>query len=276
MIDSEIAQLPHYSSIDFSNGHEISAYNHLLISLMQHYGLLDCRAVSTAMSRQLLQQSKEWVKAIEGNIAVTPVHELIVALSGFDLIHRIAFRTPASSAFIGGCYLKSFNERIRGNMLISDTDLYSAMSDRIQFRDKAFFDKPLQWQCLTSSEWYNECKSTGKFRNSSLEQSLHKARILLDKDLFAFTGRNQEQFKRMLSDHYLPSIIVNGTENAETLKAKLAFLRSNRQRFNSIRQAYTIEQNLLTALMQSADTHQLDRIAYSLDAQFKTHLAEAM
>ncbi len=276
MIDSEIAQLPHYSSIDFSNGHEISAYNHLLISLMQHYGLLDCRAVSTAMSRQLLQQSKEWVKAIEGNIAVTPVHELIVALSGFDLIHRIAFRTPASSAFIGGCYLKSFNERIRGNMLISDTDLYSAISDRIQFRDKAFFDKPLQWQCLTSSEWYNECKSTGKFRNSSLEQSLHKARILLDKDLFAFTGRNQEQFKRMLSDHYLPSIIVNGTENAETLKAKLAFLRSNRQRFNSIRQAYTIEQNLLTALMQSADTHQLDRIAYSLDAQFKTHLAEAM
>ncbi len=276
MIDSEIAQLPHYSSIDFSNGHEISAYNHLLISLMQHYGLLDCRAVSTAMSRQLLQQSKEWVKAIEGNIAVTPVHELIVALCGFDLIHRIAFRTPASSAFIGGCYLKSFNERIRGNMLISDTDLYSAISDRIQFRDKAFFDKPLQWQCLTSSEWYNECKSTGKFRNSSLEQSLHKARILLDKDLFAFTGRNQEQFKRMLSDHYLPSIIVNGTENAETLKAKLAFLRSNRQRFNSIRQAYTIEQNLLTALMQSADTHQLDRIAYSLDAQFKTHLAEAM
>lgn len=276
MIDSEIAQLPHYSSIDFSNGHEISAYNHLLISLMQHYGLLDCRAASTAMSRQLLQQSKEWVKAIEGNIAVTPVHELIVALSGFDLIHRIAFRTPASSAFIGGCYLKSFNERIRGNMLISDTDLYSAIFDRIQFRDKAFFDKPLQWQCLTSSEWYNECKSTGKFRNSSLEQSLHKARILLDKDLFAFTGRNQEQFKRMLSDHYLPSIIVNGTENAETLKAKLAFLRSNRQRFNSIRQAYTIEQNLLTALMQSADTHQLDRIAYSLDAQFKTHLAEAM
>ncbi len=71
MIDSEIAQLPHYSSIDFSNGHEISAYNHLLISLMQHYGLLDCRAASTAMSRQLLQQSKEWVKAIEGNIAVT-------------------------------------------------------------------------------------------------------------------------------------------------------------------------------------------------------------
>lgn len=276
MIDSEIAQLPHYSSIDFSNGHEISAYNHLLISLMQHYGLLDCRAASTTMSRQLLQQSKEWVKAIEGNIAVTPVHELIVALCGFDLIHRIAFRTPASSAFIGGCYLKSFNERIRGNMLISDTDLYSAISDRIQFRDKAFFDKPLQWQCLTSSEWYNECKSTGKFRNSSLEQSLHKARILLDKDLFAFTGRNQEQFKRMLSDHYLPSIIVNGTENTETLKAKLAFLRSNRQRFNSIRQAYTIEQNLLTALMQSADTHQLDRIAYSLDAQFKTHLAEAM
>lgn len=254
-------------------------YRHIIIcmiSLMQHYGLLDCRAASTAMSRQLLQQSKEWVKAIEGNIAVTPVHELIVALSGFDLIHRIAFRTPASSAFIGGCYLKSFNERMRGNMLISDTDLYSAISDRIQFRDKAFFDKPLQWQCLTSSEWYNECKSTGKFLNSSLEQSLHKARILLDKDLFAFTGRNQEQFKRMLSDHYLPSIIVNGTENAETLKAKLAFLRSNRQRFNSIRQAYTIEQNLLTALMQSADTHQLDRIAYSLDAQFKTHLAEAM
>lgn len=276
MIDSEIAQLPHYSSIDFSNGHEISAYNHLLISLMQHYGLLDCRAASTAMSRQLLQQSKEWVKAIESNITVTPVHELIVALCGFDLIHRIAFRTPASSAFIGGCYLKSFNERMRGNMLISDTDLYSAISDRIQFRDKAFFDKPLQWQCLTSSEWYNECKSTGKFLNSSLEQSLHKARILLDKDLFAFTGRNQEQFKRMLSDHYLPSIIVNGTENAETLKAKLAFLRSNRQRFNSIRQAYTIEQNLLTALMQSDDTHQLDRIAYSLDAQFKTHLAEAM
>ena len=80
----------------------------------------------------------------------------------------------------------------------------------------------------------------------------------------------------MLYNNYLSSLTVNGTENDETLRAKLAFLRSNRQRFNSIRQAYTIEQNLLTALTQSADTHQLDRIAYSLDAQFKTHLAEAM
>lgn len=276
MIDSYMIQLLDYSAIDFTNGYEISAYNHLLISLMQHSGLLDYRAASTATSRQLLQKSKEWIKTIENNITATPVHELIVALSGFDLIHRITFRTPASSAFIGGCSLKSFNERIRGNRLISDTDLYSAISDRIQFRDKAFFDKPLQWQCLTSSEWYNECKSTGKFRNSSLEQSLHKARILLDKDLFAFTGRNQEPFKRMLYNNYLSSLTVNGSENAETLRAKLAFLRSNRQRFNSIRQAYTIEQNLLTALTQSADTHQLDRIAYSLDAQFKTHLAEAM
>ena len=74
MIDSYMIQLLDYSAIDFTNGYEISAYNHLLISLMQHSELLDYRAASTATSRQLLQKSKEWIKTIENNITVTPVH----------------------------------------------------------------------------------------------------------------------------------------------------------------------------------------------------------
>lgn len=268
--------LPNLSSVNCNNGYEIAAYSHMMLSLLQRSDRFCCGTQPIASSKQLLRSAKLWIETIESRVEHIPAHEAIVALNGFDFIHRLAYGHAASGKLIGNCYMKAFEEHVKGDNRIGETDLFIAVSERLRLRDKTFFGKPLKWFGLTLDEWYNQCRYTGEFRDRPLDIALQQAGSLISQDLYAFTGRDQESVKRMIADRYVPTIAVNGSENGMTLYAKLAFLRHNRDRFDSFEQTEKIEQDLLLALSQSPEVCPLDRMAFALDAEFKNVLAKAM
>ena len=124
----------------------------------------------------------------------------------YDLLHRVTYRRPADRGFVNGIILKALEARIHGDRSVDEYVLYRAIRSGIGRKDKAFFDRPLQWLCLTEESWYNEAVNGYDRSRLSDYDILNRAAILRETDLFAFECSNQTTFKRRLLNntrHYL-------------------------------------------------------------------------
>lgn len=205
-----------FPAVDFSDGLAIGARTHLLLVLLERAGRHE-RA-------PLLREAKKWLKTVGKKIADTPADTLLHAISDLDLLHRIIYGIPAPAELTGTQCLRAFNERIHGNTRISDTELYNAITERLDLGDRRFIDRPLRWRSLKLDRWYRETDS-GLLSDRPLGETLPKIDILLSENLFAFTGSAQEQYRHNLILRYLPLTVPVPGDDAPTLLAKLTLLR---------------------------------------------------
>lgn len=282
-------QLPPISTINFTDGNEVATYGHLALSLLQSSDLSVGGSKTVQSSYELLKTAREWIVCFEKYAEEIPAGQLIPAVGYFDILHRFVYRHAADGEFIGRCCMRAFCERVKGNVDVSETDLFRAISERIRLNDRSFFERPLLWCGITIEKWIDECRADGLFHNTPLHIALLQADNVLASDLFAFTGNSQQTFKQKIAIRYLPMTAASDGDDGPTLSAKLTFLRNNRHKF-----AYTAfkpsdlsdsnnnidtgdaERTLLLALSRSADIHTFDRQACLLEADLLTTLAQAI
>ncbi len=217
VVDSEtLKSALTFAAVDFSDGLAVGARTHLLLVLLS-------RADRSERSG-LLREARQWLRTVSGNIAGTPADTLLHAISNLDLLHRITYGHAAPAELLGASCLRAFNERIHGNTRISDTDLYNAITERLDLGDRRFIDRPLRWRSLKLDRWYRETDS-GLLSDRPLGETLPKIDILLSENLFAFTGAAQKQYRHNLILRYLPLTVPVPGDDAPTLLAKLTLLR---------------------------------------------------
>lgn len=84
--------------------------------------------------------------------------------------------------------------------------MFRVIRNAVRQRNKAFFDKPLTWSCISEERWHKE--AILGFDNTRLSDYdiISRVTILLESDLYAYEVRNQNQFKKSLAErcrHYL-------------------------------------------------------------------------
>lgn len=195
------------SSVDFDNVDNVTESASQMLASANELGLFMTQTSRQSVNaRRFVEDATVWISNVRKQIDVYPIGKALALIDVYDLLHRVTYLRPADRGFINGIILKALEARIHGDRSVDEYVLYRAIRSGIGRKDKAFFDRPLQWLCLTEESWYNEAsKGYGRSRLSDYD-ILNRAAILLEIDLFAFEGTNQPVFKRRLLNslcHYL-------------------------------------------------------------------------
>lgn len=151
---------------------------------------------------EIVRLASEWVKTIESRFnSYTPGEALLLA-DHYDLMHRVAFRLPADKGVLDRIILRAFDARIHGDKSVDEYILYKAVERRIWQREKSFLDKPLTWLGLCINEWHKQALKGFDHTELSDYDIISRVNILLNTDLTAFEGSNQQTFKQRLFNRY--------------------------------------------------------------------------
>lgn len=195
------------SSVDFDNVDNVTESASQMLASANELGLF--MSQTSRQSREamrLVGEATAWISNVRKQIDSYPVGKALALIDVYDLLHRVTYRRPADRGFVNDIILRAFEARIHGDTSVDEYMLYRAIRSGIGRKDKAFFNRPLQWFCLTEESWYNEAVNGYDRSRLSDYDILNRATILLETDLFAFEGSNQTAFKRRLLNstrHYL-------------------------------------------------------------------------
>lgn len=162
---------------------------------------------------EVVRLASEWVRMVEGRFnSLTPGDALLLA-DHYDLMHMVAFRLPADKGILDRIIQSAFNARIHGDKSVNEYILYKAVERRILQREQAFLDKPLTWLVQCISEWHEQALEGFDHTELSDYDIISRVNILLDSDLTAFEGSNQQAFKQRLFNHYRIFLDYDGPAN---------------------------------------------------------------
>lgn len=195
------------SSVDFDNVDIVTESASQMLASANELGLFMSQTSRQSVNaRRFVEDATVWISNVRKQIDAYPIGKALALIDVYDLLYRITYQHPADRNFVNGIILKALEARIHGDRSVDEYVLYRAIRSGIGRKDKAFFDRPLQWLCLTEESWYNEAVNGYDRSRLSDYDILNRATILLETDLFAFEGSNQTTFKRRLLNntrHYL-------------------------------------------------------------------------
>lgn len=145
----------------------------------------------------LCAEVKEWLLGVKNNIGGVAVHERLQVLAHYDLLHRAAYGRPAPAGFVSGQHLEVFEACVRGNALITTTDLYAVIAAGIERREGAYYGRPLEWLAETTARWVSESRYTAGFPGLSPDEAERRIELLLQQNLAAYLP-DQEKYKARL------------------------------------------------------------------------------
>lgn len=174
----------------------------------------------TREAREVLQNAFDWVKTVKSRLKFYSIGDALKLTDAYELMHRIAYNQPANKETINKIILKAFDALIHGDKDVDQYVLFKAIERRVRQREQAFLDKPLTWIFQSLDGWHKQALKGFTRKTLSDYDILCRVNILLDADLFAFEGRNQQKFKQRLFDqhHHFLSYSTTGLLMTSAIK----------------------------------------------------------
>ena len=195
------------SLVDFNNIEEAIDFAVRLINTGNSLGIISGeKRLQSVEAVAIYQAAKGWVNAVKKQMLLMPLSELLRLVDVYEIMHRIAFRCSANTEELDRIKLAAFDAMIHGDKKVDEYIMFRVIRNEVSKRNKAFFDKPLTWSCISEERWHKEAVEGFDRTVLTDYDIISRVTILLESDLFAYEGRNQDQFKQYLADehrHYL-------------------------------------------------------------------------
>lgn len=196
MLDASIA-------VDYSNVDDATGYATLIFAVANEVGLLLPNGNKQSYEAiQITRLAKEWIYNVKAKIGGMEAGQAMHILASYDFMHRLGHHSPTPKAFIDEYLLKAFEARIHGDRSVNEYHLYHFIKEKLNRRDKSYFGRPLEWYASSLDRWYKKFKNGRAIENLSDYDTLEIVNILMSEDLFAFAGRDENKFKKILFDNH--------------------------------------------------------------------------
>ena len=216
------------TAVDYSNVDDATGYATLIFAVANEVGILSPNVNKQSYEAiQTIKLAKEWVYNVKSKIGEIEAGQAMDMLAPYDLMHRLAHHSPTPKAFADEYLLKAFEARIHGDDSVNEYHLYRFIKEKLDRRDKTYFGRPLEWYASSLDRWFKKFKNGRTIENLSDYDTLEIVSILLSEDLFAFTGSDQNTFKKTLFDnhrHLLGNIDLYGLKELEALSHFLSWV----------------------------------------------------
>lgn len=191
------------SLVNFNKIEEVAEYAGRLIDLSNSLGVLSCeKRLQSREAIVIYQAAKGWVNTVKKQMLTMSPGESLRLIDTYEIMHRIAYCTSPNVEEMNRIKLTSFDAMIHGDKDVDEYIMFRTIRKAVSQRDKAFFDKPLSWSCMALERWYKEAVKGYDNTMHSDYDIQSRINILLESDLYAYAGRNQDQFKKSLIEKH--------------------------------------------------------------------------
>ena len=256
-------------AVDFSNVADISGFALLILSQANILGIFSGKDFDFSDARELRMIARRWLQMAAEFMPTFAVGDALTLSDYYDLVHRVGFGKAADNNFIDRYRMNAFEAYIRGDRSVDQYTLYHAVAHEVSCHNPLFLGRPLQWMALCIEEWHEQFRKGTKHLTLSDYDVLQRITILLESDLFAFSGSRQEAFKQRLVQTYLPLTEKIADMDSITQKSLLRFVRSIYGKYLDSDIAWELETEIMTHLSTSPSLTSHDRHAYRLDCEFR-------
>lgn len=248
------------TAVDYSNVYDTTGYSTLIFAVANEAGLLSPTGNKQSYEAiQAIRLAKEWIYNVNNKIGEMEPGDAMDMLAPYDLMHRLAHHSPTPKAFADEYLLKAFEARIHGDESVNEYHLYRFIKEKLDRRDKSYFGRPLEWYASSLDRWFKKFRNGSASDNFSDYDTLEIVSILLSEDLFAFTGSDQNTFKKNLFDnhrHLLDNIDLYGLKELEALSHFLSWAG----KFMPQQQFYDYTNAITLAQIACSDTDRFYRL----------------
>lgn len=256
-------------SVDFSNVADISGFASLILAQANFSGIFSGKNFDFSDARELRMTARRWLQRVEERLSNFTAGEALTLSDYYDLVHRVGFDKAAESNFLNRYRMNAFEAYIRGDTSVDQYTLYHVVANEVSRRKPLFLSRPLQWMAFCIEEWYEQFHKSIKHITLSDYDVLQRITILLESNLFAFCGSQQEAFKQLLVQTYLPLTEKIADMDSITQKSLLMFVRSIYGKYLDSDTAWELETEIMTSLSTSPSLTPHARQAYRLDCELR-------
>lgn len=247
------------TAVDYSNVDDAAGYAALILAVANEVELLLPNGTKQSYEAiQTIRLAKEWVYNVKNKIGEMEVGDAMDMLALYDLMHRLAHHSPTPKTFADEYLLKAFEARIHGDELVNEYHLYRFIKEKLDRRDKTYFGRPIEWYASSLDRWFKKFRNGRAVEDMSDYETLEILSILMSEDLFAFTGSDQNTFKKKLFEnhrHFLDNIDLYGLKELEALSHFLFWSR----KFMSQQQFYDYTNAITAAQIANPETNRFYR-----------------
>lgn len=200
--------------VNFADTTSVGAFVSRLCQAGSDCGMTAADLGPSRESNEVRRIAAEVVRSLDRLMpAMTPADAFLI-IDAYDLAHRLAYAAPADVDTLNAYVLRAFDAMLLGDNAVDRYDMFRTIRRAISRRDRAYFDRPLQWTVVVEEQWYREAKASlsssahaayGKASATDYD-IINRTAILLQSDLYAYEGSRQSAFKQALfarHRHYL-------------------------------------------------------------------------
>lgn len=222
-----------YRQINFDDPAAVVGFVSRLCQAGSDCGMAAAEFAPSCESNEVRRVAAEVVRNLDRLMpSMTPANAFHI-VEAYDLAHRLAYATPADANTLNAYVLRAFDAMLHGDNAVDRYDMFRTIRRAIARRDRAYFDRPLQWTVLVEEQWYREAKAAlsssahAAYGKASVTDYdiINRTAILLQSDLYAYEGSRQTAFKQALfalHRHYLDTPGAEATPYATALRHLLS------------------------------------------------------
>ncbi len=189
--------LPDITQVNFGNPEATEGFAALI------FATYNTGALTAAQTSALRKTAKTWLT--ETTVALptyTPGSALTIT-NCYDLIHRIAYRTPANQAILNRYILRALEASLHKDPSVDLYQLHRTVTDQITNHNPTFLAaRPLQWQCQYLDHWHKQFRYGRSLTPLSPYDTIQRVSILLTANLWPYETANEPRFKQKLFDNH--------------------------------------------------------------------------
>lgn len=191
------------SSLHFDNVDEVNDFAVRLMEIGNSLGVLsDEKSLQSREAIAIYQAAKGWVNTVKKQMLTMSPGESLRLIDIYEIMHRIAFSASPNAEETNKIKLAAFNAMIHGDKNVDEYIMFRVIRNEVRKRNKAFYDKPLTWSCLAEERWHKQAVDGFDRTTLSEYDIISRITILLENDLYAYEGHNQDKFKQRLFEKY--------------------------------------------------------------------------
>lgn len=289
------------AQVNFESLDDINGFASLLCRHASDCGLFVSGLHPSAHIQKIKTAAREWITEVNRRLPMMSPGDAFSIMSGYDIVHRIAFNASSDPRFINRHVIRAFDAMIAGDETVDSYAMYRHITAALRGHDKTYLGRPLQWTSACLDQWYNRFKTAlsrpftqpndkaltvgeivgnqhaTPYDHQMLDNTLgnhpeddyhtiEQVSCLLISDLWAYETRNEDRFKRHLFDrhrHYLDHL---DGYNLSTLHA-LSTLLTASLKFIDSKEFDTYKTTLFQAHLSHPNTNQFQKATLLLPPQ---------
>lgn len=196
--------LPDITRVDFSNPDDIGTLVTGLFQTGCDNGMAQAISCPTPESDAIRRLAHRVTQHIGRQLPLMSPADALLVISAYDLAHRLAYGTPASTTLTDRYLLQAFEAMIHGDKEVDQYVVYRLIDQRLTHAtmDDPFLDRPLRWLSIALDRWHRQFSDGTCHDALPLYDTVQRVTILLTSDLRAYETTRETAYKQRLAQNH--------------------------------------------------------------------------